>query len=445
LNRQQCSDLGYDKWLKGLAQGGRSYYNEESNHTNTRATARLLNNIGGELYMLYGLLDLSLGGTLVAILLLTQMTIAGVTLYLHRCQTHLAVELHPIVCHWFRFWLWLTTGMVTKEWVALHRKHHAYTEQAGDPHSPQIYGIKKVLFDGIELYREGCQDRAALEKYGVGTPNDWLERNLYAKWPLLGLIVMAVLDLILFGIPGITVWAIQMAWIPFFAAGVINGIGHYYGYRSYESADASRNIVPWGVWIGGEELHNNHHCCPSSAKMSVQWWEVDLGWGYIKLLSWLQLAKVKKLAPKMILNPLKTQIDLDTVKAITSARLQIFAAFTNEVIIPVFNQEKCATFSRKMLRQAKHLLRRNQGHLSQVSREYLAVVLRHHSALATAYDYRDQLQAWWSCRQHSPSEMLDSLHQWITAAEASNVESLQAFTQKLRCLIPAESVLAEPV
>ncbi len=252
-----------------------------------------------EYAMLFGLLNLSLGGYLIALVILTQITIAAVTIYLHRHQTHRALGLHPLISHFFRFWLWLTTGMVTAEWVAIHRKHHATTDVDGDPHSPVVAGIKKVFWQGAELYRAATKDKEMIAKYAHGTPNDWLERKLYAKHPTMGITLMLLLDLLLFGIPGLSLWAIQMLWIPLFAAGVINGIGHHWGYRNFECPDAATNIIPWGLWIGGEELHNNHHTFASSAKFSVKWWEFDIGWAYIRILSWLGLAKVKKLSPKL--------------------------------------------------------------------------------------------------------------------------------------------------
>ena len=226
-------------------------------------------------------------------LILTHITIACVTLYLHRSQAHRAVEFNPIVAHFMRFWLWLTTGMVTKQWVAIHRKHHRFTDQEGDPHSPLVYGIKRVFFKGAGLYHSASKDKEMINQYGVGTPDDWIEQNLYSLHSRLGILLMLIIDLLFFGPWGLIVWAVQMLWIPFWAAGVVNGIGHWWGYRNGETKDASRNIVPWGVIIGGEELHNNHHLAPASAKLSAKPWEFDLGWFYIRILSVLGLAKVR--------------------------------------------------------------------------------------------------------------------------------------------------------
>ena len=289
--------------------------------------------------MLSGLIELPWWGYVLVTLGLTHVTIAGVTIYLHRCMAHRALDLHPAVIHFFRFWLWLTTGMSTIEWVAVHRKHHAFVETEEDPHSPQIAGIKKVLFDGVELYRTASRDQSTLDKYGHGCPNDWLERNVYTKFSSRGYFVMLAINLLCFGPIGLTIWAVQMIWIPFFAAGVINGVGHWAGYRKFETADTSTNIVPWGIIIGGEELHNNHHAFASSAKFSFQPWEFDVGWLYIRILECVGLAKVKKIAPKPMFNPAKQYADLDTVGAVISNRFQIMAQYAKKVLAEVHAEE----------------------------------------------------------------------------------------------------------
>jgi stearoyl-CoA desaturase (delta-9 desaturase) len=225
-------------------------------------------------------------------LIVTQITIACVTLFLHRSQTHRAVSFHPAVNHFMRFWLWLTTGMITKQWVAIHRKHHRYSDNPGDPHSPWVFGLPKVLFFGAKLYHDASKEKEIIEQYGIGTPDDWIEQNIYTKHNLLGIMLMLLIDLVLFGLLGLMVWGIQMIWIPFWAAGVINGVGHFWGYRNGETRDHSKNIIPWGLIIGGEELHNNHHLAPASAKLSKKWFEFDLGWLYIKLLAKLRLANL---------------------------------------------------------------------------------------------------------------------------------------------------------
>src|SRR3990170_2026743 len=320
-----------------------------------------------------GLLDLPWWGYLLCGLGLTHVTIAAVTIYLHRCQAHRALDLHPAVSHFFRFWLWLTTGMVTKVWAAIHRKHHARVETAEDPHSPQIFGINKVLWEGAELYRKEAGNQETIDKYGLGTPDDWLERHLYTPYDRFGIVILFVVNFALFGFIGITIWAVQMAWIPFFAAGVINGIGHYWGYRNYEVPDASRNIVPWGIIIGGEELHNNHHTFPSSAKLSSKSWEFDIGWLYIRVFELVGLARVKKIPPELMLDIAKHHIDLDTVKAVVTARFHVMAQFTRDVLHHVHREElkKANPADREswaLLKRAKRLMVREAALLDDTAR-----------------------------------------------------------------------------
>ena len=264
----------------------------------------------------YGLTGWEWPAILAFTLITTHLTIIGVTVFLHRCQAHRALELHPLVSHPLRFWLWLSTGMVTKEWAAIHRKHHAKCEQAEDPHSPHVHGIKTVLFTGAELYRKECKNPDTLARFGHGTPDDWIERNLYTKHSALGVSILLVVEVLMFGVIGAAVWAIQMAWIPMLAAGVINGIGHWWGYRNFKSPDTSTNISPWGILIGGEELHNNHHTFATSPKLSSKWYEFDIGWMYIRLLSFVGLAKPRALPAEMLLDPARDQIDADTVEAV---------------------------------------------------------------------------------------------------------------------------------
>ncbi|MBV8466951.1 MAG: fatty acid desaturase, partial [Burkholderiales bacterium] len=279
---------------------------------------------------LNGLIDLPWWGYIVVTLVLTHITIASVTIFLHRHQAHRALDLGPIPSHFFRFWLWLTTGMVTKEWAAIHRKHHAYCEKEDDPHSPVVKGIKKVFFEGSELYRAEAKNQETLDKFGHGTPDDWMERNVYTKHSVWGVVTMAVIDLLLFGPNGIWMWAVQMAWIPVTAAGIINGIGHYWGYRNFECEDASRNIVPWGIIIGGEELHNNHHTFGTSAKLSNKWFEFDIGWMYIRILEIFGQAKVRRVAPAVRAVSPKAQADLETLQAIIANRYTIAAAYARQ-------------------------------------------------------------------------------------------------------------------
>lgn len=386
--------------------------------------------------MLFGLLNLSFWGYFFATMILTQITIFSVTIFLHRAQAHRALDLHPIVSHFFRFWLWLTTGMVTREWVAIHRKHHAFTETEQDPHSPQIYGIKKVLFEGVELYRASCKDSSIMEKYGFGTPDDFLERKLYSKYSSFGIALMLMINLVLFGIPGISIWAIQMLWIPLFAAGVINGIGHYWGYRNFECPDASRNIVPWGIFVGGEELHNNHHTYASSAKLSNKWWELDIGYAMIRLLAFFRLAKVKKLPPEFELRSDKACVDMDTLRALVANRFQIMSQYTKEVIAPVVQEEKSrmSAASERVLHRAKKLLSLERSVMTSKAKERLNILLAERERLRTVYEYRMQLQDLWNRTASSQKELLDNLEQWCKQAQATGIEALAHFAQKIQGL-----------
>lgn len=387
--------------------------------------------------MLYGLLNLSLLGYVAATLLLTHTTIISVTVFLHRHQAHRALELHPAISHFFRFWLWLTTGMETKAWTAIHRKHHARCETIEDPHSPQVLGIKEVLWKGAELYRAEKFNQETLDRFGYGTPDDWVERHIYSPHSDKGVFLMLGIDLLLFGIPGITVWAIQMMWIPFFAAGVINGIGHYFGYRNFECLDASRNIVPWGILIGGEELHNNHHTFATSAKFSVKWWEFDLGWFYIRLLSVLKLVKVKRLPPKLKLLSEKQVVDIETLKALLASRWHILANYTKEVILPVLKQTHQQTQETplKTFRQGKQLLKQSDHLIDEASKQSLLDFLSNKQQLKEVYHFRQKLQAIWSRTTASQKELVEALQEWCKQAEESGVKSLHQFVAKLRSYV----------
>jgi len=383
---------------------------------------------------LYGILDVDLWQAFAATLLLTHITIVAVTVFLHRSQAHRALILHPWVSHFFRFWLWLTTGMVTKEWVAVHRKHHAKCETSDDPHSPQVLGLATVVTEGAELYGSAARDPAMLAHYGRGTPDDWLERNLYSRYTWQGMGVMLVLDLLLFGVYGLTIWAVQLLWIPFWAAGVINGVGHYFGYRNYESPDASTNIVPWGILIGGEELHNNHHAFPSSAKLSSKWWEFDIGWFYIRTLALLRLARVKKVAPEPQIVPGKSVIDMDTLKAVIVARMHVFARYAKEVMEPVTRAELCRgkAHCRRMARRVQRLLVLEGGRIDAAARARLEQLLAQSQQLATVYQFREHLREIWERTAPSQEALLRSLQDWCQQAEATGIQALQSFARKLR-------------
>lgn len=382
--------------------------------------------------MFNGLLDLSVWETVAAVAIMTHITIASVTIFLHRHQAHRALDLHPIVSHFFRLWLWLATGMRTIEWVAIHRKHHVKCETEEDPHSPQIQGIKKVLWQGAELYRKEAANTETLEKYGKGTPDDWLERNVY-RHDIVGVSVMAIIDLLLFGAAGITVWAIQMIWIPFWAAGVINGIGHYWGYRNYECKDASRNISPWGIIIGGEELHNNHHTYPTSAKLSSKWWEFDIGWFYIRLMEMVKLAKVNTVPPKAVIGPAKP-VDMDTLRAVLANRFQVMSSYCKNVLMPILREEvnKANNSSHQLLKRAKKLVVREQSLLNDNAKHKLETALSVSQKLKLAYNYKQKLEEIWNRRGASQESLLQALQEWCKQAETAGIHYLEDFARTLK-------------
>lgn len=384
-----------------------------------------------------GLISLPWWGYILTTLLLTHLTILTVTLFLHRCQAHHALALHPALAHIFRFWSWLTTGMVTREWVAIHRKHHAYVETPMDPHSPQILGIDKVLWQGAEIYRkEYLTHPETVEHFSHGTPNDWIERNLYSRESPLGqcgIVLMLLIDFALFGFAGVAMWAVQMAWIPFFAAGVINGVGHYWGYRNWASPDASTNIIPWGILIGGEELHNNHHAFASSAKFSTKSWEFDIGWLYIRILSALGLARVKKIAPRPAFDPEKHDVDLETVKAVIANRFHVLADYANRVVRQVYREEvrRSSDALRGEIVPLKSLLNRPEVMLDEASRQKLESGLAKSEALSTVYRFKADLQRIWSAKTASYDHLLELLVEWRKEAAASGVKALEDFARDL--------------
>ena len=384
-----------------------------------------------------GLVDLPWWGYVVVALVLTHITIAGVTVYLHRHQAHRALDLHPIPSHFFRFWLWLTTGMVTKEWAAIHRKHHAKCETVDDPHSPQVFGIKKVFWEGSELYRAESKVAETLSRYGHGTPDDWIERNLYTRHSVLGVALMMIIDLLLFGPIGLSIWAVQMIWIPIFAAGVINGIGHYWGYRSFAAEDASKNIVPWGILIGGEELHNNHHAYATSAKLSNKWYEFDIGWLYIRILESLGLAKVKKQAPRVRFGAAKPMVDADTLHAVITHRYDVLARFGRR-LKTTWMEELAKLKAKRPTGLDAAALRRwlHDGGgvpLRADERAHLNDCLSRSKVLATVYSMREELSQLWQRSAATKEQLVKQLDDWCHRAESSGIAPLQEFSRELRC------------
>ncbi|WP_215406549.1 fatty acid desaturase [Janthinobacterium sp. JC611] len=387
-------------------------------------------------FMATGVTDLSAWQIFLYTMVVTHITIASVTIYLHRHQAHRALELHAIPSHFFRFWLWLTTGQVTKEWAAIHRKHHAKCDTEEDPHSPVTRGIKKVFWEGAELYRAESKNMETMAKYGHGTPTDWIERNLYTKYSWLGVVSLFVINFILFGVIGISVWAVQMMWIPITAAGIINGIGHYWGYRNYDCADAATNIIPFGILIGGEELHNNHHTYATSAKLSSKWYEIDIGWAYIRALEMLGLAKVKKLAPEPKFSHGKVEADFETLQSVIANRYDVMAKYAKS-IKHAWKEElehlkHKAELEKRFLKSSRKLMQREPAKLADAHHEQLSELFQHSKALETMHHMRVELGAIWERSHFTREQLLQKLQDWCARAEASGIKSLQDFSLRLR-------------
>jgi stearoyl-CoA desaturase (delta-9 desaturase) len=378
-----------------------------------------------------GYLNWSWWQILLITLLLTHITIASVTIFLHRCQAHRALELHAIPSHFFRFWLWLTTGMVTKEWAAIHRKHHAKCETIDDPHSPQVLGINTVLSRGAELYRAEAKNKETIEKFGHGTPDDWIEKNLYSKYQWQGVALMLIINVILFGALGATVWAVQMLWIPITAAGIINGMGHYWGYRNYDCEDASTNLIPWGILIGGEELHNNHHTYATSAKLSNKWYELDIGWVYIRGLEIVGLAKVKKLPPKPVLAEIG-QASEETLQAVIANRYEVMARYS-KTLRQTFDtevnhmKELAAQFGDQRL-----WLYKDEAKLSEAELASLEKLMATNKSVKLMVEMRRELASLWQRSHVTKEQLITQLQQWCHKAETSGMTGLQEFSLRLR-------------
>ncbi len=382
-----------------------------------------------------GVVGLGWWGMALVLLVFTQLTIFAVTLYLHRSQAHRGVDFHPVIAHFFRFWTWLTTSMITKEWVAIHRKHHAKVETDEDPHSPVTKGIGMVFWRGVELYREARAMRADIEQYGRGAPDDWIERHLYTPHANLGPVALLVINSVLFGLPGVALWAIQMAWIPFWAAGVINGLGHWWGYRNFESADTSTNLTPWAFWVGGEELHNNHHAFPSSARFSMRRWEFDIGWAVIRGLQALRLAKVLRVAPSMDVRPNIAVPDAETLKALLSHRFQAMTDYQRNVFVPALREE-AAMAGAKLRKLLPRRMRRglvNDGRwLKPDCRAQLSTWVEQRPRIRVLVEHRARLAALLEARGNDAAERLKLLQAWCHEAEASGIAALQNYAARLK-------------
>jgi stearoyl-CoA desaturase (delta-9 desaturase) len=382
----------------------------------------------------YGLIGLGFWGYVGVVLLTMHITLLGITLYYHRDQAHRAIDLHPALRHFFRLWLWITTGASTKEWVAVHRKHHACCETEGDPHSPKIFGLKEVLLRGAELYRAEAAKAETLEKYSKGTPDDWLERRVYGRCPNAGIALLAILDLLLFGVPGIILLAIQLITMPLLAAGVINGLGHAKGYRSFDTDDASTNLWPFAVFIAGEELHNNHHAFPSSAKFSVRRGEIDLGWLHVKLLAALGLVKVRRVAPQPELAGRPGTLDIKVLRSIIVNRMHVLRHYTQSVTLPVLRNEleRVGENASAILGRVRRLLSWHPSMLDASSQKRLDDLMARHPSFKTVLEFRNELKELWAGSHRSNEHLLSDFKEWCSRAEASGIQKLQEFALYLK-------------
>jgi stearoyl-CoA desaturase (Delta-9 desaturase) len=376
----------------------------------------------------YGLFELPFWGYVVVTFVMIQVMFLGVTLYLHRDQAHGGLTLHPILRHVFRFWLWFSSGVVTKEWVAVHRRHHVYADQEGDPHSPVIFGLKRVVLEGYELYLAATQDPRIIKNYGKGTPDDWIERNVYSRHPNLGIVLFSLTSLILFGIPAIVMVAVHLSAQPFFAGGVVNGLGHAVGYRSFEMPSTATNLLPWGLLLGGEELHNNHHAFPRSARFAVQRWELDIGWLWICVFRAVGLAKVRYVAPRPHLERKRSELDAETVRALFKNRMHVLRDYARCVVLPV-----CRDLARREPRGAipattSKLLIRHPSLLADEARRALRDLLDRYEVLRRVVEFRDGLQHLWNDASANQTRAVGQLREWCAKAEASGIRSLRDFS-----------------
>ncbi len=376
----------------------------------------------------YGLVELPLWGYVVVTFATVEIMFLGVTLYLHRDQAHGGLALHPILRHVFRFWLWFSSGVVTREWVAVHRRHHAYADQEGDPHSPLIFGLRRVLLEGYELYSAAAKDPVIIRNYGKGTPDDWIERNLYSRYPNLGIVLFSLTFLTLFGIPSIVMVAVHLSAQPVFAGGVVNGLGHAVGYRSFEMPSTATNLVPWGLLLGGEELHNNHHAFPRSARFSVQPWELDIGWMWICAFRSVGLAKIRYVAPRLRLGLERGELDAETVHALFKNRMHVLRDYTRRVVLPV-----CRELARREPRGSvpSKLLIRHPALLAEEARRALRDVLERYEVLRRVVEFRESLQHLWNDASANQTKAVAQLREWCAKAEASGIRALREFSLAL--------------
>ena len=387
----------------------------------------------------YGILGLGFWGYVIVGMIGVHITLIAITLYHHREQAHRSVDLHPVLRHFFRFWLWMNTGVITKQWVAVHRKHHAMCERDGDPHSPQLVGLKTVLLQGAELYRKEARNPETVEKYGRGTPDDWVERHVYSRWPNLGIGLLFFVVVFLFGLPGIAVYGIQLITMPLLAAGIINGLSHARGYRNFETDDASTNLWPLAVFVAGEELHNNHHAFPSSARFSQHPWEVDLGWLHLRLFAALGLARIRRVAPKPELVEEASSPDIEALRSILINRMHVLRHYRKSVTFPVLRGEirQYKGKAKAPVRRAKRWLTRHPSLLDNQSKERLAELMEKYPSLKTVMEYRNELKALWETTDLSNERLLAELVEWCSRAEASGIKALEDFAAYLKSFRPS--------
>lgn len=381
---------------------------------------------------IFGLLPMGFWGYVAVTFVSIQVMFLGITLYLHRDQAHGGLELHPAVRHFFRFWLWFSSGTVTRQWVAVHRRHHAYSDLEGDPHSPIVYGLKKVVFEGYELYVASARNTKLCADYGKGTPDDWLERNVYSRYPVMGIVFMSITALALFGVAAIAMVGVQLIAQPFFAGGVINGLGHHFGYRSFEVDSAATNISPWGCLIAGEELHNNHHAFPSSARFDVQPWEFDFGWQAVRVLRFFGLAKVLKVAPRPVRLRTARPPDQDTLSAVVTNRLHVLRDYQRRVLRPVVRELRRERGRAALPASVRRLLARHPRLLDEAATTRVGRLLEEHRSLRVVADLRGRLQQVWDGAAASPAQRLEALKAWCHEAEQSGIRALQVFAARLR-------------
>lgn len=384
------------------------------------------------LHFFYGLIRLPLWGYVLSTFVMVQVMFLGISLYLHRDQSHGALALHPAVRHFFRFWLWFCAATVTRQWVAVHRRHHAFPDRAGDPHSPVVFGLARVMLQGYELYAAAARDPDILRNYGRGTPDDWIERNVYSRFPVVGISLCITVQMVAFGIPAITMLAVQLVAQPLFAAGIINGLGHCFGYRSYEVPHSATNIVPWGLLIAGEELHNNHHAFPASPRFSVQPWEIDAGWFFIRLLRAAGLARTGTVAPLPKIAQGRTSMDVDTARALFSHRMHVLRDYRRRVIQPVFRQLLCEQESQALLsRSDSQLLIRHPSLLDAQGSQRLHELLGHYAVLRAIVEFHTRLQWLWDGKSPTDAHALQDLCALCADGEGSPIPALRRFARRL--------------